>query len=525
MKVLNASQMREIDRVTIEEIGIPGPVLMENAGREIYRELERRFPDLDQEKIVIVAGKGNNGGDGLVVARHLLNHGARPLVLLLAPKEEVRGDAALNLGIALAVGVNVREIRSGDDWRRRKAALKDATVVIDALFGTGLLRAAEGIHARAIEDMSASRGYKVAVDIPSGLSSDGFELIGPAVKADLTVALAAPKIAHVLPPAEDYVGELVVADISIPRRLLEDPQLKLEITPSRPLLPFFARRKSDTHKGTYGHVLIISGSLGKTGAAVMAARAALKTGAGLVTAATPASCLPIIARSMAELMTEPLEETPEKTIAARAADRAAALARGKEAVLFGPGISTHPSTAGFLDSLLPKLKGPVVIDADGLNLLGLRPDLLARLPRPAVLTPHPGEFARLTGLPTAEVLKRRLELAPAFASEHNVYLVLKGYRTLVAAPDGRVFINPTGNPGMATGGSGDVLSGILASLLAQFKDPLLAALAGVYVHGLSGDLAAESLSEKALLAGDIIRFLPKALKCLEDEAEGCGCCG
>jgi len=522
MKVLNASQMREIDRLTIEEIGIPGPVLMENAGGAIFRELERRFPELNKERIVIVAGKGNNGGDGLVVARHLMNHGAKPLVLLLASREEVKGDAALNLSIARAVGVDIREIKSGDDWRRRKGALADATVVIDAVFGTGLLRAAEGLYARAIADINASRAFKVAVDIPSGLSSDGFELIGPAVKANLTVALAAPKIAHLLPPAEDYVGELMVADIGIPGRLFEDPGLKLEVVLRPALLPVFALRKSDTHKGTYGHVLVISGSLGKSGAAVLAAKAALRTGAGLVTAASPASCLPIIARSMAELMTEPLPETPEKTIAALAAGRAAALARGKEAVLIGPGISTHPSTGEFLDSLLPQLKGPVVIDADGLNLLGLKPELLARLPRPAILTPHPGEFARLTGLSTAEVLKRRLELAPAFASKHNVYLVLKGYRTLVAAPDGRVFINPSGNPGMATGGSGDVLSGILASLLAQFKDPLLAALAGVYLHGLSGDLAAETLSEKALLAGDIIRFLPKALKCLEDDARCCG---
>ncbi len=521
MKILNASQMREIDRLTIEEVGIPGPVLMENAGREIFREIERRFPHLHEEKIVIVAGKGNNGGDGLVVARHLANHGAKPLVLLLATEDEVKGDAALNLSIARAAGLDVREVKSGEDWRRRKGPLAEATVIVDAIFGTGLLRPAEGLQARAIEDINASRGFKVAVDIPSGLSSDSFELIGPAVQADLTVTLGAPKIAHVLPPAEGLVGELVVADIGLPRRLLEDPALKLEVPGRRALQPVFERRKNDTHKGTYGHVLVISGSFGKTGAAVMAGKAALRTGAGLVTVATPASCLPIIARSMAELMTEPLPETPEKTIAAPAADRAAALARGKEAVLVGPGLSTHASTGEFLYNLLPKLSGPAVIDADALNLLGLRPEMLARLPRPAVLTPHPGEFARLTGLSTAEVLKRRLELAPAFAAKHNVYLVLKGYRTLVAAPDGRLFINPTGNPGMATGGSGDVLSGILASLLAQVKDPFLSALAGVYVHGLSGDLAAEALSEKALVAGDIIRYLPKAWKCLEDEVGGC----
>ena len=315
MKVLNASQMREIDRATIEDFGIPGPVLMENAGREIFLEIERRFPELHEERFVIVAGKGNNGGDGLVVARHLVNQGASPLVLLLAAAEEVKGDAALNLRAARAVGVDVREVRSEDDWRRRKAALGQATVVIDAVFGTGLLRRAEGLYARAIGDINACRAFKVAVDIPSGLSSDRFELIGPAVKADLTVTLGAPKIAHVLPPAEDYVGELVVADISLPRRLLEDPGLKLEIPGKRVLQPLFWRRKSDTHKGTYGHVLVISGSLGKSGAAVMAAKSALRTGAGLVTVATPESCLPIVARSMAELMTEPLAETPQKTVA------------------------------------------------------------------------------------------------------------------------------------------------------------------------------------------------------------------
>ena len=522
MKILNSAQMREIDRETIEEVGIPGPVLMENAGIQIFRELERRFPALGKERIVVVAGKGNNGGDGLVVARHLLNHGAKPRVLLLAAREEVKGDAALNLKIAEAVGVDVLEVRTTEDWGKRKAALADATIVLDAVFGTGLVKAAEGLQARAIQDINACRACRVAVDIPSGLSSDGFELIGPAVRADVTVTLAAPKIAHLFPPAEEYVGELVVADISIPGRLLDNPDLKLGIPEKAAILPVFARRKKDTHKGTYGHVLVIASSLGKTGAAVMAARAALKTGAGLVTVATASSCLPIIARSMAELMTEPLQETVEKTIAAEAADRAVDLSRDKDAVLIGPGLSTHPSTGEFLERLLARLRGPVVIDADALNLIGLNPKILERIPRPAILTPHPGEFARLTGLSTAEVLKKRLELAPSFAAKHGVYLVLKGHRTLVASPDGRVFVNPTGNPGMATGGSGDVLGGILASLLAQQKDPLLSAIAGVYVHGLSGDLAVAKLSQKALTAGDIIRFLPAALKCLEDEAE-CRC--
>jgi NAD(P)H-hydrate epimerase len=258
--------------------------------------------------------------------------------------------------------------------------------------------------------------------------------------------------------------------------------------------------------------------MGKTGAAVMAAKAALKTGAGLVTVGTPQSCLPIVARGMVELMTEPLAETKDKTISIEALGRARSLLKGKDALLIGPGISTNESTAEFLAGLAAELKLPVVIDADGLNILSMKPQLLKRLPKPAILTPHPGEFARLAGLPLREVIKRKLELAPAFARENGVYLVLKGYRTLVCSPDGRTFVNPTGNPGMATGGSGDVLSGMVSSFLMQDKDALQAALAAVYLHGLSGDLAVEKTGERALVAGDLIRFLPAAIKALEEES-------
>jgi len=519
MKVLTSKEMKEIDRKAIEEIGIPGPVLMENAGLQVVRVLRAIFPQPGREKIVIVAGKGNNGGDGLVVARHLFNCGAVPLVLLLAGREEVRGDAALNLKIAASIGITIKEIRSQEDWKRQKKVLERATVIVDAIFGTGLVKPAAGLYARAIDGINKSGAFKLAVDIPSGLSSDGYELIGPAVRADLTVTLAAPKIGHIFPPSEELVGELVVADISVPRALLEDDHLKLELVEKPSLLPSFKKRKRDAHKGTYGHIFIISGSLGKTGAASMAARAALKMGAGLVTVGTPASCLPIVARSMAELMTEPLAETKEKTISAEALPRAMNLIRGKDALLVGPGISTQESTCEFLWKLIPKIKLPVVIDADGLNILSLKPELLSKLPRPAILTPHPGEFARLIGSSIAEVLEKKLELVPSFTQKYGVYLVLKGYRTLVADPEGRIFINPTGNPGMATGGSGDVLSGMIASLLMQLKDPLQAAIAAVYVHGLSGDLAAQKIGEKALIAGDLIRFLPQALKMMEDESE------
>ena len=519
MKILTSSQMKEIDRRTIDEIGIPGAVLMENAGLQVFRFLQTVLPYCEGDKVVIVAGKGNNGGDGLVIARHLANHGVMPRVILLGAKEEIRGDAALNLAIAERIGLEIQEIRSEAEWNRQKKAIKEASVIVDAIFGTGLTKPAEGLYARAIEDINKLDAFKLAVDIPSGLSADTSEVIGPALKADVTVTLAAPKIAHVLPPAEQWVGELVVADISVPPPLLESANLKLELIEKGALLRSFRKRPKDSHKGTYGHLLIIAGSLGKTGAAVMAAKAALKTGAGLVTVGTPQSCLPIVARGMAELMTEPLAETKDKTISAEALTRARSLLKGKDALLIGPGISTNESTAEFISALVSELKLPVVIDADGLNILSMKPELLRQLPKTAILTPHPGEFARLAGVPLREVIKRKLELAPAFAREHGVCLVLKGYRTLVCDPDGRTFVNPTGNPGMATGGSGDVLSGMISSFLMQDRDALQAALAAVYLHGLSGDLAAEKKGERALVAGDLIRFLPAAQKVLEDEAQ------
>ena len=515
MKVLTSVQMREIDRKTIEEIGIPGPVLMENAGFQIVRAVKKRFPDVRKEAFVVVAGKGNNGGDGLVVARHLLNQGASPQVFLLAAKDEVKGDAVVNLRIAQNIGLEIIPAHTPELWQANRRDLMRATVIVDAIFGTGLLNPLEGLYAQAVDDINKSRAFKVAVDIPSGLSSDTFQVIGPSVKADLTVALAAPKIAHIFPPAADRVGELVIAGISIPDFLFEDPGLTLDLVERKDVAVFFQKRKRDTHKGSYGNLLIVAGSWGKTGAAALAGKAALKMGAGLVTVATAGSALAAIAKTMDELMTEPLPETQERTISAAAVPKMLALLKGKNGLLLGPGLSTHPETAEFVISLLSKVKVPVVIDADGLNVLAQRFDVLSALPKPAVLTPHPGEFARLTGFSTQDVLDRRLELVPAFAKEHGVHLVLKGYRTLIGAPDGRVFVNPTGNPGMATAGSGDVLSGMIASQIIQEKDTLGAVLSAVYAHGLCGDLAAEKNGEKTLSAGDLIKFLPRAIKELE----------
>ena len=521
MKILTSREMRDIDRRAIEGIGIPGVVLMENAGRGIVRALRDRFPDLRAERVVIVAGKGNNGGDGLVAARHLSNLGARPEVLLVAAKEEVGGDAAVNLAAAIGSGIAVTEAGDAAGWRKCRAKAFGATVLVDALFGTGLAKPLEGFLAAVVADINRSRAFKLAVDIPSGLSADTFELIGPAVEADLTVTLAAPKVAHVFPPAADLVGDLVVAPIGIPPALFDRPELRLELVEEASVAPFFRKRRKDTHKGTFGHVLIVAGSVGKSGAAVLAGRAALRTGAGLVTVATAGPALASVARGMAELMTEPLAATPAGTVAAAALPRLVALLKGKSAALVGPGLTTDASTAELVLGLLPKIKVPCVIDADGLNIAAARPEVLGRLAGPAVLTPHPGEFARLAGRTSDEVLRRRLEMVPEFAVRHKVIVVLKGHRTLVAAPDGRVFVNPTGNPGLATGGTGDVLGGMVAAELAQEKDALGAVVAAVYAHGLAGDIAAEMLGEKALVAGDVVRHLPAALRSLAGEGARC----
>ncbi|MCK4431791.1 MAG: NAD(P)H-hydrate dehydratase, partial [Candidatus Aminicenantes bacterium] len=328
---------------------------------------------------------------------------------------------------------------------------------------------------------------------------------------------AAPKIAHVFPPAEEYVGELKVADISVPPFLFEDDELKLEMVEKQTLVPYFKSRKKDSHKGTYGHLFIVSGSLGKTGAAIMAGKAALKMGAGLVTVGIPQSCLPIVARSMVELMTEPLSETPEKTLSSEALEKVLNLLDGKDALLLGPGISTHESTSELVLSLLQRMDIPAVLDADALNILAANPELLKSLRRPAILTPHPGEFARLLHISTKEVVEKKLELVPQFAESYGVYLVLKGYRTLTATPEGKVYINPTGNPGMATAGSGDILSGMIASMIIQEKNILEAVLAAVYIHGLSGDIGARRLGEMPLTAGNIITYLPNAIKEISEE--------
>jgi hydroxyethylthiazole kinase-like uncharacterized protein yjeF len=502
MRVLNSAQMREADRRTIEEIGIPSIVLMENAGRQAVATMEAMFPDLAERRVAVLCGRGNNGGDGFVVARTLAQREVDVSVFLLGRVADVRGDARTNLEILGHLGLTVVEVADSQAWELHFSEVSDCTLIVDAIFGTGLNAPVSGLIESVIADVNASGIPVVAIDLPSGLSADSHDPIGPCIDAALTITLAAPKLPLVLPPAETRSGDVVIADIGIPADVidaLEGP--RLELLTRAAMRELVTPRVPDSHKGDYGRVLIVAGSRGKTGAAHLAAVGALRSGAGLVTVATPGSCLAVIAAMGAEYMTEPLDEgidglDPDEV------DRVVELAR--DVIAIGPGLGQADSTRTFIKQLVDRATTPLVIDADGLNAFAGEPDRLSgRDGRDLIITPHPGEMARLVGMSIDEVQSNRLDVAGNFAVAHHVYVVLKGHRTLIATPAGRVFINPTGNPGMATGGTGDVLTGMIAAWLAQLLDAEAACRLAVYVHGLAGDLAEAEEGEVAMTSADL----------------------
>ena len=456
MRVLNAQQMREADRVTIEEIGIPSPVLMECAGRQVVSTLQQRFDDLPLLRVAVLCGTGNNGGDGFVVARTLLQAGDAS-VFLVGRVADVRGDARVNLEILGRLGHTVVEVTDEQEWDLHFSDIATCGLVVDALFGTGLSRPLEGLYETIVRDLNGSELRVVSVDVPSGLSADTADVMGEAIEADLTVTFAAPKVAHMLPPAEDRCGEVVVADIGIPREVVEGidgPRLEI-ITPGE-VIGRLEPREAESHKGDYGRVLVVAGLVGKTGAAHLAGFAAVKSGAGLVTVATPAAAVPVVAAMAAEYMTLALPDLATAADGDLALERILALEA--DVVAVGPGSGRDRRRPDWCTACSAAADRRSVLDADALTIVANDVSLLrSRDGLDIVLTPHPGEMARLAGISTEEVQRDRLEVARTFATANNVYLVLKGHRTLVATPDGRVSINRTGNPGMATGGTGDVL--------------------------------------------------------------------
>ena len=498
MRVLTAAEMREVDRRTIE-MGIPGIVLMENAAHRVVEFLAEHCAPLEAQRIAVLCGKGNNGGDALAIARQLFTrfHPRALHVVLLAAPEDLRGDAAANFKMLAVCGCPVVQEISAD--------ARNATLVVDALLGTGLTGAAGGRMLDGIREIN--RGFPLAktmaVDIPSGMAADSGETAGEFVRADYTVTFTAPKPAHVLPPNCDRVGQLAVGTIGSPPSLYEDVWLSLvEPAMFRALLE---PRPRAGHKGTFGHVLIVAGSRGKTGAAAMCGLGALRGGAGLVTVASASSAIAEISAHAPELMTEPLAQTPMGSIALNAGLEK--LAEGKTVIAMGPGLGRHADIEMLVASALETFPQPMVLDADA-----LAGQLAGAAGRVRVLTPHPGEMARLTGKTTAEVQQDRVGVARAFARSRAVTLVLKGERTVLAFPDGRVWINPTGTPAMGTGGTGDILTGMISAFLAQFpNEPEEAVAAAVYLHGLGGEIGARAVGEKPLIATDILKYLSDAI--------------
>jgi hydroxyethylthiazole kinase-like uncharacterized protein yjeF len=516
MRILTAEAMREVDRAAIEELGIPSLVLMENAAIGVVEALGQSFGDADSA--AVFCGPGNNGGDGLAVARHLAVRGWEVRVFLVTGGRGLSGDAAVQLGICRQAELPILEVTSGDGLAAALEAAAECEVVVDALFGTGLTRPLEGLFAQVVAAVSALPAPCVAVDLPSGLSASQARPIGPCVQADLTVTFAAPKVAHIFPPAADAVGEMVVTDLGIPPRLVEEVEEEagdLHLLMGEELAELLPEREPDTHKGDYGHALIAAGSPGKAGAAILAARAAVRAGAGLVTAAVPEPILQTVDLGSVESMTLGLPAGAAGQIAERAADVLLDAAEGKAVLALGPGLGQEPSTAAAIRRAVLECPLPLVLDADGINAFAGRAGELARRRAETVLTPHPGELARLLGISAAQIQEDRVAAARGAAEETGAIVVLKGHLTLVASGTA-VFVNPTGNPGMATGGTGDVLTGLVAGLLAQGLDALDATLVAVYLHGLAGDLAAGRLGEAPLAAGDLIETLPAAFAALQD---------
>ncbi len=517
--------MREADRLTTERYSIPSLQLMANAGSGVVFFLQKKFSDLAKQRIAILCGKGNNGGDGFVVARLLKQLGVNPYVLLFGAPEAVRGDVVMNFELWKQMGGGVVSVTDSELCDTLITGLAKYAIIVDALLGTGLNGPAQGVMAQTIAGVNKMtqgnrrRPKVLAVDMPSGLPSDGAAADGPVIRADWTVTFTAPKIGQLLSPDCEAVGELVVHSIGTPRSLVEavadgsSPELRwLEPGEFRdiPLL-----RRSDSNKGTYGHALIVAGSRGKAGAAGLAGWGALRAGAGLVTVATPEDSLPVVASYRPELMTTPLAQTDAGTISLRNFEynRFADLLRNKSVLALGPGLSMQVETQQFVMRVLADCPLPIVLDADGLNALAAAPSPPLERRSPAVaLTPHPGEMARLLGCTTAEVQADRLTAARHAAQKFKAHVVLKGFHTIVTSPEGAIFINSTGNPGMATAGTGDVLTGVLAGLTAQFgaKDWARVLGLGVYLHGLAGDLAAARAGDAPLIATDLVEAIPAA---------------
>jgi ADP-dependent NAD(P)H-hydrate dehydratase / NAD(P)H-hydrate epimerase len=534
MKALTAAEMQEVDRLTTERLGVSGLQLMESAGKSVAEVFLKQYGsknDTPPGRVCVLCGKGNNGGDGFVVARHLNEEAQDVEAYLLGSPEELKSDALKNYERWRETGGRVKTVESEQEWEKIWPAVASSEVVVDALLGTGIRGGAKGLIARAIDDVNrhscnataARPAWVVAVDTPSGLPSDGETAGGQVLRAHLTVTFTAPKVGQLIGPGAPCCGQLIVRAIGSPEALIEEVgrgSLRWAGPDEFAALPL--QRSVDANKGSYGHVLVLAGSVGKSGAAVMAGKAALRGGAGLVTVAVAEPVQPIVAAAQAEYMTEPLPATAAGTVSLEAirGGRIAEITAGKTVLALGPGLGTLEETKQFVHSIVAKAELPIVLDADGLNAFAGKGELFAQK-RTAhlVVTPHPGEMARLVGRTTAEVQRDRVSCAKEAAGQWQAFVVLKGFHTVLASPDGHVFVNTTGDPGLAKGGSGDVLTGLLAAMIAQFgtKDLLRALALGTYLHGGAAVRLSQQSDASGVLAGEVADAIPCARRKLMEE--------
>ncbi len=514
MKVVTAAQMRQIDQDTIEDIGIPGIVLMETAGSEIVRAIRQHYPTV--QRIGIFVGKGNNGGDGLVIARQLAHTGREVQIFLVSPAESFTGEARTNLDIAKNIGLQIEEILTDAVFINTLRC----DLLIDAILGTGLRGPVRESIANVINAINGLPIPILAVDLPSGLDADTGNPLGTCVQADRTVTIGLPKRGLLVHPGAELAGKLEVVDIGFPQQVIDAQNIKVHWTTEKDAAEWIPSRSPASYKGSYGRVLVVAGSTGMTGAAALASEAALRAGAGLVTLAIPKSLNPILEVKLSEAMTLSLPETEAGSLAESATSAILEYAeRTKSVLAIGPGLSQHPETVALVHQLVKEntdqeLGLRMVIDADGLNALAQSTDLISLLGAEAVLTPHPGEMARLMNTAISILESNRISTAEEFANQYGVTLVLKGAPTVTADPNGNTWINSTGNAGMATAGMGDVLTGIIAGLMAQKVPSEKAAVFGVYLHGLAGNIAAEKLGMHGLIAGDVLQAVPQAISSL-----------
>ncbi len=509
MKVVTSQQMREIDRKAIEENNLSGLTLMENAGSRIFQNLKNIYPDLRLKKTVIFAGSGNNGGDGFVVARHLYNYGVKVKVFLLTPFNKIKGEAGENLNTINKMGVELIEAET-TKLEEIQRAIQNSDLIIDAILGTGLQGKVTGLKAKIIDLINIANKEVVAIDVPSGLNADTGRIEGPCIKAAHTITLALPKIGLLIFPGASYAGKITIEDIGIPSYLLKNNKIKTNMVTKeivKPLLPF---RATCSHKGSFGKALILAGSVGMTGAAYLASEAAMRSGAGIVVLGIPRSLNPIMEVKLTEVMTLPLAETEKQSLGEEAEETILKLMKNYSVLGIGPGISRQAETQRLVRKVIEKSNIPLVVDADAIYALSEDPTILKKTKTPLVITPHPGELAKLINKDVGYILNNQLDITREIAQKYGIVVVLKGARTIIANKEGETYINVGDNSGMATGGSGDVLTGIICSLIAQGADNFSAAITGVYIHTLAGDLARGIKGERGMIAGDILSQVPQA---------------